>query len=234
MKRFWEIDLLRGLAVLGMIIFHIFFMLDFYGIFQQELYEGLWNILARFVQFIFTTLVGVSLVLSRGKREKSDFIKRQTKRGFFVVFCALIVSLGTYLFIGESYVRFGILHFIGLGILLGQFFVDFRYFNLILAVLSFWLGYILPGIQTDFAPFYILGLDYGNFSTIDYFPLFPWSGFIFLGISFGHFWLKRERRLEFKVPSFILFLGQNSLLIYLIHVPIILGIILAVQSILTA
>lgn len=234
MKRFWEIDLLRALAIIGMIVFHFFFILDFYDVFNQDLSEGLWHILARIVQFIFIGLVGVSLALSRQKG--GNFYKKQIKRGLTVLGAGLLVSAGTW-FVVEEFVRFGILHFIGAGILIGQFFAGFRFGNLILAGVSFFAGQYVEGISTEFPPLYIFGFDYGSINTIDYFPIFPWISMVFLGIFLGNIFYKNgERKFAIKdlrMPKFVSFLSKHSLIIYLLHVPIIVALIFLLQSILT-
>ena len=63
-QRFLELDFLRGLAVLGMMVYHAFFVLTFFGDWNFAMNEGWWEILANVVRFIFLSLVGVGMVIS--------------------------------------------------------------------------------------------------------------------------------------------------------------------------
>lgn len=143
-KRFLELDLLRGVAVVGMIVFHFFFILDFYGVKESAMREGGWEVLGQFVRFTFLGLVGVGMVISYGRVVAGGrwlAISRQWKRGTVILIAALVVSLATYLFLGEKfYVRFGILHLIAVSIFFWSFFVEWKWAVLVLSLVSFWAG----------------------------------------------------------------------------------------------
>ncbi len=191
-------DTLRGLAVLGMIVFHVFFILNYFGLATYDTSSGIWLVLGQFVRVTFIGLVGVSLYLSDAPYRKHFF------RGLKILFCALLVTLVTYFFAHSEFVRFGILHLIGIGVLLLAPFSNSRNISLVLGILSLLLTYLLPNFP------YLPGLDY--------FPIFPWISIIFFGIFLGPFF----RKINFKIPA-VNFLGRHSLLIYMIHIPIIIG-----------
>ena len=80
-----------------------------------------------------------------------------------------------------------------------------------------------------------LGLSGVPFSTFDFFPLIPWSSVVFLGVAVGH-WMypggergfdiqKREIDVFNRFSGFVEFLGRNSLLIYLLHQPVLIGVL---------
>ena len=105
-QRFAIIDVLRGAAVIGMIVYHWFFILDYFGAAQIAITQGLWLLLARGVQFIFLGLVGISLALSRYRSVGSVkiFYKKQLGRLLFIVGSAVLVTLATalFIFVGEQ------------------------------------------------------------------------------------------------------------------------------------
>ena len=71
---------------------------------------------------------------------------------------------------------------------------------------------------------------------LDYFPIFPWFGLYLIGMSMGSiFYPGGKRKGELKPPHIpvvpvICFAGRHSLLIYLIHQPIIVGILLLIYG----
>lgn len=218
-KRFLEIDLLKGLAVIGMIAFHVFFVLDFYGIANYDMYSGWLLILARFVQFSFIGLVGVSLAISweRSKHKLSlkEYRIRNFKRGLIVLSLGYLITLVTYLAIPGQYVRFGILHLIGLGIILFSLVSHRKYISLFIGIGIFALT---PLVREIF--------PISDSYAIDHFSIFPWFSLIGIGIYIGHIMHKKlHTDLPIKIPAPILFVGKHSLIIYLVHVPAIISIL---------
>lgn len=238
-KRFAELDLLRGLAVLGMIVFHAFYVLDFYSVLQNEMYEGGFLLLARTVQIGFIGLTGVSLALSylrsNAKGESMHaFRMKHIKRGLIVIGLGFLITLMTLFFIPDRFVRFGILHMLGLGIVFFAFFAHKKYLSLALGVGFIFATLLIKGTFTYSGAlgyvWYALGLTgYGKGNAIDYFPVLPWFALISFGAFFGHLLYGKNPRkgfLDCKTPSAILFLSKHSLIIYLIHVPLIIVVFL--------
>lgn len=222
-QRILELDLLRGLAVLGMIIFHFLFVLDFFDIHHFDLSTNTWLVLARIVQFTFLILVGIGITFSRNN----------LKRGASVLIAALIVTLATYLAEPELYVRFGILHLIALSILLLAPFKKLKYLNLFLAAIILLINYFISQIATSSLPLIIIGFHPLQFASLDYFPLIPWIALPLIGIYLGNtIYAKRLPLIDNRYISPLkplLFLGRHALPIYLLHVP---AIILLLQSLL--
>jgi len=69
-KRFWEIDFLRGLAIIMMILFHLLYDLNYFGEYNLNLHSGFWWYFARMTATIFILLVGISLTLSFSRAKK--------------------------------------------------------------------------------------------------------------------------------------------------------------------
>src|SRR3989338_3496258 len=98
-RRFLELDFLRSLAVIGMIVFHFFFILDFYRIYANDMFSGWWHVLGQFVRFTFLILVGICMTISY---QRSHSRWRQIRRGSIVLFFAMIVTLATRIFVPEE------------------------------------------------------------------------------------------------------------------------------------
>ncbi|QQR54561.1 DUF1624 domain-containing protein [Candidatus Peregrinibacteria bacterium] len=223
-QHFRGIDALRGTAVLGMIIFHFFFILDFLDVLNQQMYGGGWLILARFVQFAFLGLVGVSLALSKKDSNEQFF------RGIKILGLGLLVTLTTYIFIPGHFVLFGILHLIGTCIIVLTPLRKHPYIALAFGICIIVLSKYITTLRIDFEPFYILGLQTPvTVSAIDYFPIFPWIGVVLLGVFVGCFLKNKMPGQPTAMSKYfkpLLFLGRRSLLIYMIHVPLIIAILI--------
>ena len=140
--RFWEVDSLRGLAIIGMVVYHFLWDLNFFG------YSvGVSSILQKIVAGTFILLVGVSLTLSYSRKPKKwDYY---VKRGLMIFAWGVVITVVTKLVLGQSYVRFGILHLIGLSVALGYFFLKFRRLNVLFGSLCFIVYYFIKDISSS-------------------------------------------------------------------------------------
>ncbi len=68
--RYWEIDALRGTAILMMVVFHTAFSLDFFGVMSLDLATGFWRALALATATLFIAIAGVSITPKKS-REKA-------------------------------------------------------------------------------------------------------------------------------------------------------------------
>lgn len=240
-ERFWEIDFLRGLAILMMIAYHFIFDLSFFGIYTFYNYSEMSWFYPRLIASIFIFLVGVSLYLSYTRAEISDiytkewdFFFKYLKRGLWIFSLGLIVTLATWIFIRADFIIFGILHFVGLAIILQYPFLKYskryKYLNLIAGLIFIIIGVYLVSFTFDFTGLLWLGFIPQSFNTVDYFPLLPWLGVVSFGIFVGSI-LYRNYQRRFKLPDLsgylpirtFTYLGRHSLIIYFIHQPILIG-----------
>ncbi len=235
-KRFWEIDFLRGIAIIMMIIYHSLYNLSFFGSYNFNLHSGFWLHYARFAASIFIFLVGLSLTLSYSKNKNIEtyislFVKN-FKRGIIIFFWGIIVTLLTWLFLREGFVIFGILHFIGVSIILAFPFLKLGLINILIGIILILLGIFISSIRVNFPWLLWLGLRTNNFYSIDYFPILPWFGIMLTGISFGNIMYSgyiRKYKLydlsNYSIIKALRFLGRNSLFIYLIHQPLLISLL---------
>lgn len=234
--RFWEVDLLRGCAVILMVLFHLAFDLDYFGAARIDVHSGFWFLLGRLAAVLFVLLVGVSLVLSCWRAElqgrAGGFRRMLLKRSLWLLALATGITLATYLFIGKGFIVFGVLHLIGVSILLAYPFLRLRSANAVLGLLFIFIGWYFSTIDFD-SPWLIwAGLAPATFYTLDYFPIVPWFGVVLLGTALGD-GLYRGYRRRIELPDLsrsplvrhFAFLGRNSLAIYLIHQPALIAIL---------
>lgn len=229
-KRIWELDALRGLCILGMIVVHLFYDLRISGIIDR-------NALLTFAQdwggMLFLLLSGLCVTLGR----------HHIRRGILVFLCGMIctaVTAGMYLleFAGKGMIiYFGVLHCLGVCMLLWSLFsrLPTWMLGLLGAVMAaVGLG-CLQNPTVDFPWLIPLGFRYPGFASSDYFPLLPNLGYFLLGAVLGRTLYRRQETLLPRVNSqqpilrFLSFCGRKSLWIYLLHQPILTGILFVVR-----
>jgi len=231
LSRFEVIDVWRGLAVVGMIVFHFFWIFDFFGFFELVLDEGLFLFLARFVQISFLFLVGMSLSFSFS-RSSSGFYQRQVLRFGVVLACAALVSLVSWFVFGEAMVVFGILHLIAMGILFLFRLVPYPRMSLVLGLLFFVLAPVFHAQEPPLGWLIVFGFSDPSFVSVDYFPLFPWFGFMAVGVWLGSVFfplLQSFQLPQCRFSSPLVWMGNRSLMIYLIHLPVLYGFALLIS-----
>jgi len=232
--RFWEVDFLRGWAIIMMILFHSVFDLDYFGVWEVDIYRGFWFYFARLTASLFLLLVGVSLVLSYSRAERQarseQFRFRLFKRGIWIFSLAMGITVVTYLLLGNGFIIFGVLHLIGVSLLLAYPFLKLhRGLDAIFGLLFILVGIYFQNLSVSYPWLLWLGLAPPEFYSLDYFPIFPWSGVILVGIALGDL-LYRGYRRKIALPDLsgsssvkpFAFLGRNSLAIYLIHQPVLI------------
>lgn len=234
-KRFWEIDFLRGIAVVMMVIFHTLFFMRYFEMIQIDLYKGFMFVFHSVIPILFVGLAGISLSIQRDRKKSSIFLK-SLKRGGFVFFLGMLITLITYMGFERGTVIFGILHMIGASIIMGSVFARFRYLNLVIGLVSIIMGHIFLRNVLNFPWLLVFGFPYYGFYTFDYYPLFPWIGVLFIGMFVGKMiYPGGKRRFELgKMRSWmtpIKYLGRVSLWVYIIHIPVIFGAIYLMRMI---
>lgn len=231
------LDALRGLTLIGMTAYHAMWnLVHLYGI------DGAWftgpggYVWQQSICWTFILLAGFCWSLSRN----------HVKRGLTVFLGGVIVSVVTHLLMPASRITFGILTFTGSAVLLmiplekllrkvpalPGLMVSAALFFLLRNVPKGTLGFeglilcSLPdGLYRNYLTAY-LGFRPARFYSSDYFPLLPWlflfvCGYFLFRILNTRGWDK----LLFSRGNFpvLNFLGRHSLIVYLLHQPIIYG-----------
>ncbi len=236
-QRFWEIDFLRGIAIIMMVLYHLLYNLHYFAHYNVNVYSGFWMYFARTTATTFIFLVGVSLSVSFSRtkkihKDRNKLFMKYFRRGLKVFSWGLMITLVTWVFLREGFVIFGILHLIGISIILAYPFLKLRYWNLLVGLFCIFLGAYLKGLVFNFYWLSWLGFRPAQFYSVDYFPLLPWFGVVLIGIFFGNLlYSDCSRRFQLVDLSFFsgikvfCFLGKHSLLIYLLHQPLIIAVL---------
>lgn len=223
------IDVLRGVALVAMTIYHFTWDLEFFRwILPLTIEQPGWVFFARSIASSFIFLAGFSLVLAHGNGIRW--------RGFWirfaqVVLAAAAISVATYFLFPNGFIFFGILHAIALFSLLGLLFVALPWWVCVLAAAAM-LGVEYTMSAEVFAHPALIwtGLAPQDPPSNDYVPLFPWFAATLFGMAaaklagqFGLLTRLSAVTLPNPVQKPLSFIGRHSLIYYLVHQPILLG-----------
>ena len=190
--------------------------LNHFGIMNTETGDQWWW-LARIAASLFVGISGVSYFLAH--RLEYDFTKTsgRTKR---LIFWAFVITIITYIFEPSAYVRFGVLHLLALASIVA--FPVARKPEFALGI-----GLILLIIPLSSNSNLVwLGLRETGFIAVDYFPLNPWLGIFFIGLALAsRIYPEGKPLTEIQWPERWLWFGRNTLTIYVIHQPILIGLL---------
>ena len=224
-KRIGFLDTWRAAALLTMIAWHFINDLTLVHIIPPPfLRTPLMELLRYAIVGSFIAISGVCARLS----------KRPLRRGLIVLAAALLVSAVTYL-VGAP-VYWGILHLLGVCMLLYAA-VRKRWEPLPgiyacgVALLIFALTFMLPIRVRVGVPFlFPLGLRPAAFASADYYPLLPWDALFFAAAAAGERLgdMPPEKKYA-SAPRALAWLSRRSLLIYLVHQPVLLALAALLQ-----
>lgn len=221
--RILALDLARSLALVCMAIFHFTFDLEMFGYLPWgTTSQGFWYYFARMIAGSFLFLAGVGLVLAHGRRIRW---RAFAKRFAMVAGAALLVTMGTYYYNRSGFVLFGILHCIALCSVIGLIFLRApRVVTIAVAAGCF----VLPWVYQDAAfnaPWLLwLGLSVEKPFMMDYVPVLPWVAPFLAGMAVRVPWPQVAAS---RLTRILAFPGRHSLIVYLIHQPILIGLIWA-------
>jgi len=236
-KRFIELDLLRGLAIILMIFGHFLWDLDYFGL--VPINSAFYSLLQKIVPPMFFIIVGMSLIASFNKKqrtvgEEKKYFEKMIIRGLKIFNLGMFLTIGSIIAIPGQPVYFGVLHCIGLSIVLSMIFLKYRVYNFIFGFSFVLIGLLFAGLHVSNPTIlhFVIGIHPPEVwrYTVDYFPLLPWFGITLLGLAIGDMIYCEDKR-RFKIPDLSKYkpakifswIGRHSLEIYLIHQPIIAG-----------
>ena len=223
-KRIWEIDFFRGIALVLMTYFHVIFdMNEFFG-YSVSYSSGLNYYIGKLSAILFMLIAGISCTLSR----------RNTKRAAKILAVAILITIVSHLYNPQFGIKFGILHFMGICILLYPLFSKLNAYLLIIMGLGIlasnkWLS----GIKVDFDYLFPLGITSNNFVSSDYYPLIPWISVFLFGIAMGKILYSGKQSLfKFELRENIISrVGRRTLLVYIVHQPVIIAVLSFIEFI---
>lgn len=228
-KRIWELDALRGICILGMVAVHLMYdLISLFGIVELPP-DNLFYFLIDWGGVLFVVLSGICVTLG----------SHPVKRGL-LVFAGGILCTGATVFMyltgfsgPEIIIYFGVLHCLGVCMLLWPLFRKAPVWLLgVLGIVLTAVGLFLRGyVRVDFDYLAPLGLFSRKFASSDYFPLLPNLGYFLMGAFLGKTLYRNKQTLLPKVPAdlgiirFLIWWGKWSLPVYLLHQPILTGLV---------
>jgi len=226
--RIAALDLARTVALFAMASYHFGYDLEAFGYLPPGTMLSGWPaIYARCIASSFLFLVGVGLYLGHGAGVRWRPFGRRLA---MILAGAAVVSLATRYAEGPYYVFFGILHSIALSSLIGLAFLRLPAgLTLIVALAAFLAPHYLRAPLFDAPWLWWLGLTTGPVESVDYIPTLPWLAPVLAGIAMAKVAAKAGvwRRLSGVGQGFpwLTWPGRHSLLVYLIHQPILVGLV---------
>ena len=226
-NRVTGVDVLRGAAVCAMIAYHFSFDLNWFGVLHADFnHDTLWLSLRAMIVSSFMLLVGISLVLAN---QAGLTNARRWRRIAVIALCALLVTAGSYAVFPRTFITFGILHSIAVASILAWPLVRYPFASLLggMAIVAIGLQVRLPLFDAPWLNW--IGLMTHKPATEDYVPLLPWFGVVLIGIAIGA-WLSAKafqplRPVARIAPAWLTWLGRHSLIVYMVHQPVLLGIL---------
>lgn len=227
-QRIWELDVFRGICILGMVAVHfVYDLVELYALVAWK-YPPVFTFVKQWGGVLFLLLSGICATLG----------SRSVRRGIIVFCCGMLcsaVTVGMYLLDMSDkgiIIYFGVLHCLGVCMMLWPLFRKMPWWLLgLLGIALTALGFYLDTLARPDWPWLMpLGLPWKGFQTSDYFPLLPNLGFFLLGAAVGRTVYCRQVTLlpgvkaDRGVLRFLGFCGRQSLLIYLLHQPLLSGI----------
>lgn len=235
-KRLTLPDIIRGYSLLAMIIYHTLWDLAFIAqcsipwFFSTGAY--IWQ---QSICWTFILISGFCTGLGH----------HRLKRGIVILICSLMISVITILVIPDEAVKYGVLCLIASGMLLtvplDSFFKKIPpSAGLTVCFCTFLITRNIPDGFLGFEQFNIagmpsflyqnnltayLGFPGADFRSSDYFPVIPWI-FLYFSGYFLFLLFKNNEWLKYLSPfniRFLQWMGRHSLIIYLIHQPVIYG-----------
>ena len=244
--RLWEVDAVRTLAIVMMVVYH-----GAYDVSQLAPELGVdpfspgWRALQIACGSTFLFVVGVSLAISNGRGRAAglrgyDLYRRHLRRALQVAAAAVLVSAATWVTLGDQWVRFGVLHCIAVGMLVGPFLLRLGWWNVPLGTAVIAAGIWREALAPRDSPgvLYLVGVPMSGDPPVDWYPLVPWLGVMMLGLAAGRALYPGGRRGAWTgrlpQPRYARAVGapgRHSLPIYLVHQPVLIPLIAAALAV---
>lgn len=232
-ERFPRLDALRGVAIVWMALFHFCFDLNHFGLIKQNFYlDPFWTVQRTCIvsMFLFCAGFGQAIALDQS-RDGPRFTPAFWRRWAQVAGCAVLVTLGSLWMFPRSYISFGVLHCIAIALVVMRLTAGLRGWLWLLGLLAFAVPQLVHNPWFDARATNWIGLVTRKPVTEDWVPLLPWIGIMWWGLAAGQ-WVLAQRRswatgaLASPLQP-LATLGRWSLSFYMLHQPVLIGLLMA-------
>lgn len=222
------LDAWRGLALYLMLLYHLLFDLYMFGWMSWEQIMS-WPLvlLEKFIAYSFILCAGVSATLTRSN----------AKRGLVTLGAAALVTIAS--FIVDAPILFGVLQFLGMAMLIyaavGKWVrkVPEKIAPFLWLALFVGTHILTDRVLVNVRWLFWLGFRYPGYVSYDHFPILPYIFLFFLG-SWAGGRIKEDRDrflpLDRHAPKWLTVPGRRTLIVYLLHQPVLYGICLLVYN----
>lgn len=227
-RRISMIDCIRGICIAGMVIYHgAYDLIEFFSMNVPFFYSPILSILHVLFVSAFLLIAGIS----------SHFSRNNLKRALFILIAAAVISVVSFIIVPDAPIYFGILHLMGVSVLIYAIFKKpldavTKKFTPLFWLALFLIGYFTTPVIVDSPLFVMFGFLPIGFESVDYFPLIPWFFMFMVGTYLGKP-ITENRFPEWfyhaNIPP-LSFIGRYPLIIYMVHQPIIYGILFLVEK----
>ena len=222
-NRIWELDAIRGIAIILVLAFHVPYFLETFAHAEVPMSPFL-TFVRQYGGAFFIFLSGICVAFSRDSY----------KRGVIVFICGLVLTVATGALYELGYetqevlMQWNILEMIGLSMILYQYYRKWPngaiiIIGMVIIVLGY---YITENVRVTNPNLYLLGFKTRDFISFEWRPVLPNLGWFMLGSGLKPYIYKERKSLipqiTERTPIINVFcaLGRWSLPIYMIHMPI--------------
>ncbi len=231
-QRFDRLDALRAFAILWMAAFHFCFDLNYFKFIHENFYrDPFWTVQRSMIVTLFVFVSGLGQAIAW---EQGQGWPRFWRRWAQVAGCALLVTAGSYVMFPRSYISFGVLHGFAVMLIIGRLTAGAKLWLWPMGLVAVCLPHLVQHPFFDTRLTNWVGLITHKPVTEDYAPVLPWIGVMWWGLAAGQWVLARRRAwLAGPLPrqlSPLAALGRWSLSFYMVHQPVLIGLLAAVRA----
>ncbi len=231
-QRFDRLDALRALAIVWMALYHFSFDLNHFGFIAQNFYtDPVWTVQRACIVSLFLFCAGAGQAIALDQHQPWP---RFWRRWAQVVACAVLVSAGSWWMFPRSFISFGVLHAIAVLLIVMRLSAGAGRWLWPLGLVALLLPQFVRHAWFDTRWTDWVGLITHKPVTEDYVPLLPWIGVMWWGLAAGQWVLRRRRAwLTGALPGWLgplATLGRWSLSFYMLHQPVLIGLLMAVVA----
>lgn len=225
--RFDRLDIVRGVALVWMAVFHFCFDLSHARLLAADFYrDPLWTAQRTVILSMFLLCAGAGQAIATAQGQSwARFWKRWAQ----IAGCAVLVSIGSWWMFPHSYIYFGVLHGMAVMLIIARVSSRLGAWLWPLGLLAVCLPQFVAHPSFDTRLTSIVGLVTHKPITEDYVPILPWLGVMWWGMAATQWLLKRHPGAlkpgePLTAPQRALsLLGRWSLTFYMVHQPILIG-----------
>ena len=228
--RYDRLDLLRAVAIVWMAVYHFCFDLNYFRLIApQDFYRDLfWTWQRTCIVSLFLFCAGLGQAVAWQQRQPWP---RFWRRWAQIAGCALLVTLGSYVMFPRSFIYFGVLHGIAVMLILVRLTAPWGRWLWLAGAIAIVLPQLVQHPVFDSRWTNWTGLVTRKPITEDYVPLLPWLGVMWWGMAAGTWVLaRRPQWFSGAIPRAgapLATLGRWSLSFYMLHQPVLIGLLMA-------